>query len=190
MSNWKHLAAVGIVALGVLALATPASATVLCQEEKDPCPAAYPVGTEITGELRSGEKTLFTGFADSCTESSFTAEVTNAGGSSSTVTIAFNSLSWGGCGRGKQVVNAGSLELHHWSKSFEGRGTWTGLVYKDVGFCTYTVGATGVNTALVDGSPHGELLVETLATAPGCPNQTWEAIFTLTAPSPIYVTAS
>jgi hypothetical protein len=104
------------------------------------------------------------------------------------VTIGFTSLSWGGCGIPRQVVKGGSLELHHLSKSFEGRGTWTGLVYKD-GFCTYTVGATGVNTALVAGSPHGELLVETISTAPGCSNQTWQAIFTLTAPSPLYVTA-
>jgi hypothetical protein len=183
----KNLAAVAAVSLlGALSLATPASATVLCQEEKDPCSTTYPVGTKIAGEL-SQEKTLFTGFADSCTESSFTAEVTNGGGSSSTVTIAFTSLSWGGCGRVKQVVQAGSMEIHHLSKSFEGRGTWTGLVYKD-GFCTYTVAATGVNAAIVAGSP-GELLVETTATSPSCLKQTWEAVFTVTAPSPLYVAA-
>ncbi|HEU4463113.1 MAG TPA: hypothetical protein VFR75_11030 [Solirubrobacterales bacterium] len=186
----KYLVAVATVALlGALALAAPASATVLCQEAKDPCPASYPVGTEIAGKLRSGEKTLFTGFEDACTESSFTAEVTKAGRSSSTVTIAFTSLSWGGCLRAKQLVKAGTMEIHHLNKSFEGRGTWTGLVYKD-SFCTYTVGATGINAAIVGGSPHAELLVETTATAFGCPNQTWEAIFTVTAPSPLYVTAS
>jgi hypothetical protein len=187
----KTLAAVAaLVLLGALALAAPASATVLCQEEKDPCPAVYPVGTEITGELGSGEDMLFTPSGGFCSDASFSAEVTTAGGAKSTVIIDFTSLSWGECGGApKQVVSTGSMELHHLSKSFEGRGTWTGLVYKN-SFCTYTVAASGINAAIVDGSPHGELLVETTATAFGCVNETWEAIFTVTAPSPLYVTAS
>ena len=177
--------------LVVLAGSGSAAATVLCEEDKNPCPAAYPVGTEIAGELRPGEKTLFTGFGDSCKASNFTGKVTNAGGLTSTVTVALTSLSWSGCGRAKEVLELGSLELHYQGESgYVALGTLSGLKYKD-GFCTYTV-VTGSNAGLrePEGSSHARLDVETVATAPICTNQTWEAIFTLTAPSPLYASAS
>lgn len=181
--------AIGLIALGALAFAGTASATVLCEEDKDPCPTVYPVGTEIAGELKSGEVTTFSGLGDTCTESSFTGEVTKAGGSSSTVTVALTSLSWGGCNRAKEVVKLGSLELHYQGESgYAGLGTLSGLVYKD-SFCTYEV-ATQSNAGLIPGSPHGQLHMETKAAAWGCPVQTWQVIYTLTAPSPIYVSAS
>lgn len=179
----------GLVLAWALVLSGSASATVLCKEDKNPCPSAYPVGTEIAGELRSGEVTTFSGWGDTCTKSSFTGEVTKAGGSTSTVTVALTSLSWGGCNRSKEVVKLGSLELHYQGEGgYVALGTLSGLVYKD-SVCTYTV-ATGNNAGLIEGSPHGQLHMETTATAFGCPLQTWQVIYTVTAPSPLYASAS
>jgi len=111
------LAAVAAAALMAFVGAGVASAshdTVLCKKNVHPCRGAdvYGQGTQIHAELATGHATLKAGFANITCESS-----TVAGDTQSTTTPkgAIDVLKFEKCNATVNVLNNGSLQIHHTS---------------------------------------------------------------------------
>src|ERR1700742_2091588 len=106
------LAVVGAVALLALGFGSAtASATVLCKENKSPCPAAsiYPVGTKLTASLKAGtEATLTAPFVEiKCAKSEVEPIITGAGGPGKLVQWQFNTMNFGACNTPVNVLANG-----------------------------------------------------------------------------------
>jgi hypothetical protein len=102
MKVWATFAAAGVAALLALGIGSAsASATVLCKENKSPCPVAsiYPVGTKLTASLKAGtEATLTAPFVEiRCAKSEVEPILTGAGGAGKLVQWQFNTMNFGAC---------------------------------------------------------------------------------------------
>jgi hypothetical protein len=185
----------------VALVAGSASATVLCKEAKDPCGSDYGAGTEIKGQLPAGVSMLWWKFgkvSDTCTASTMTGKTFNTGGSTSAVVVPLSSLTWTGCTTARETIKPGTLEFVHISPEsvYAARVTLKGSEWKE-GPCTYGfpttfwIGSLKKSTTLTS---HAEIevkvMIPRLAGFPCAETVEWEARYTVTAPVPLYVSAS
>jgi hypothetical protein len=159
----KHLKTLGLAAV-VAAVATAicgvgtASATVLCQNNTEPCTAKYLAGTEVNITLKPGTSNeLKAGFANfTCLESNLTGKTANTG--SSTETVRGLPATWitSNCGSATIVVlNKGELEIHHIAGTSAGTLTTKGqeVTVMTAGVsCVYGPGATPLDLGKLTGS--------------------------------------
>jgi hypothetical protein len=209
------LAAVAAMALMAFAGAGSASATVLCKVHtlttgcaaggqdyaaKTTIHATHTTGT--TGILETtGGTTLVT-----CSESTISGETTNTGSSTTTVDGPVKSFTFGGCTNTVDVIKLGSLEIHHISGTDNGTLTAKETEVTVNGIfgesCIYGAGA-GLNLGTLVGSvttkeqptDPAKITINTIVKRTGgggfCPAETrWTASYTVTSPSPLYVSAS
>lgn len=213
MSYLKICSAAVAVVAAVVLVAAPASATVLCKSETSPCGSRYGAGTEISGHLKKGERSLIeeipqteATFVVQCEESNLKLKTTNEGGAAQTVTAATETFTFGACTEfsfetlykiSVVVLKKPSLEIHWtsgWNASITAKGTEITITYFGQD-CVYGVpggGSTGI--ASLVGTKTAEIwLSMELARLSGfgCPEKmVWKAKYEVTSPSPLYVAAS
>ncbi|MGN6816373.1 MAG: hypothetical protein ACTHK3_09865 [Solirubrobacterales bacterium] len=200
MKYLKMLGLAAVVAAALMAFvgASSASATVLCKTPlTSGCAASgwdYPAHTVIhssstnSGTLKAGGITL-----DTCTESTVKGETTNTGSDTETVDGPNQVINWGVCTNETKTIVLGSLEIHYISGTDNGTLTSIGteVTVKTIfGSCVYSAPDIGT---LVGGNPATievkELSVK-LVSGP-CPAETkWSQNFTVTSPTPLYVSTS
>jgi hypothetical protein len=191
-----------IFGLAVIAAATlmaflgtgTASATVLCKTATNPCGAASHA-TEINATLVATTKvTDYTGAhtTGTCTGSFLEGNPANTGSATETVTLNI-SASQNNCGGESAPSWPPALEIHWISGTNDGTVTAAGENLTLVFFgssCTY--GDTHVGTLTSGKSPTLEIEVAPEKTSGGlfCPKTLarWEATYSVTEPSPIFVT--
>jgi hypothetical protein len=194
----NYLKAAGLAVIVAAALTTllgagTASATVLCKTSIDPCPEGWRLkaGTEIHSTMTVGTSTRETEGEDklihnTCIESTLGALQENEGGATETVTLHI-AVSEARC----TVVGANlyptELEIHQIPGTNDGTFTGVGEVIRS-GTCAYI--ATQVGT--LTGGKEPTLDVEVvLKRTKGfiCPTPVgWDATYTITGPTPLYVT--
>lgn len=201
-------AALVVAIVAVLATAGAASATVFCKvASTSSCGALnqYGSGTEINSHLRSGEWSLMeaTGTGPEwdvhCTESTWKMKTTSAGSAATTVTATTETFSFGSCGAGPiPVALKKPAIVFHWleknnatitEEGIEITADWFGLS------CVYGASKPQTVAQLTGGKPADIPLNMTLELIKGisgvCPaTAAWKATYEVTAPNPLYVTAS
>lgn len=188
------LAAIAAAALMAFAGAGTASATVICKTAPTAgvCPEgwAYPAGTEGTASSTNSLVLAASGFTlDTCTGSTVSSSIKNAGGATSTVTSTLSTLTLGVCTNETRVLNPGSAELHWISGTNNGTLTTIGteVTVKTVfGSCIYTVADAGTT---VGGNP-GTLTINThpkLLSGPCPAESTLTGAYVATSPKNAWV---
>jgi hypothetical protein len=209
----KYLKIIGLAAVAamvLMAFAGSASATVL---KKGPTTMA--VGEEIKATLASGTSSkLITDplsgepiTLNTCTTSSVTGKITNAGSSTSTVvgSIEKANLTWSNCVSGSvTTIEGGTLEVHSISGTTNGTLTAKSLkitVNTILDACTYTAGTgthMGTLTGTSDTTKHATMDISATVTrvTPDPDNGTcpetaiWKGTYTVTSPTGLNVEAS
>jgi hypothetical protein len=208
----KHLKLLGLavtmaLALTALAGAVTASATVLCSTNTNACTGTkYGVGTKLEGGLSAGTESVISYFAgtEKCSESTFTAEVTGAGGAGEAVSGKITSLKFNTCTCAITVLTNGTFEINF---TMMGNGSFvaknTELTIKcGVKPCKFGAAGTGTTLGTLKGEKTTPLLeVNTNIpwfagdfTNAECTNgggtANWKATYVLTSPTPLYVEGS
>jgi hypothetical protein len=210
----KYLKILGLAAIAALALtafvgAGTASASRLCKTTVAICPDAWdwPTGTEIHAVLDSKTAILeVSGVTeDTCTGSTVQGKTTNTGGSSETVDGEISSLTFTGCTMTTKVLKGGTLVIHadpNEKGEDVGAGTLTseGAEVTVVAFgfisCIAKTGAgTDIGTLDEPASASQDATMTVNGTIPllgaGCPaSAKWTAEYTVTTPTPLYVSTS
>jgi hypothetical protein len=155
----KYLKMLGLAAVAAAALmafvgAGTASATVICSATENPCAAAnkWPTGTTAAFSLKSGSSAKLTdtfgNVLDTCTGSSVTGPLTNAGSATTTVvgSVGQGALTWSKCTDTTATLTGGELEIHNIAGTHNGTVTGIGFVVTVwntfIGAsCNYTAGA-------------------------------------------------
>jgi hypothetical protein len=197
-----------VVAAVVLAAAGTASATVLCKvASATSCGAGnqYGTGTEINSHLRSSEWALMeapgTGpeWVSHCIESTWGMKTTSAGGGAVTVPAATETFSFGSCSTGPTpVVLKKPTLVFHWLAGNNATITEEGIEVTADWFsmsCDYGASKPQTVGQLTGGKPADIPLNMTLELIKGvkgvCPaTVVLKATYEVTAPNPLYVTAS
>jgi hypothetical protein len=200
--------AIVLAAAAVLAVAGTASATVLCKvTSASSCGAGnqYGTGTEINGHLISGNWAVMeapgTGpeWISHCIESTWRMKTTSAGGFGVTVTAATEVFSFGSCSTGPTpVVLKKPTLVFHWSEASKASITEEGIEITADWFgqsCVYGASKPQTVAQLTGGKPATIPLSMTLELIKGlsgvCPaTSVWKATYEITAPNPLYATAS
>jgi hypothetical protein len=161
------LAAVAALALMAAVGAGSASATVICHKAETPCSQKWSVGTKTefivrpgtTAKWFSGVNTLL-----ECTGGDLKGPITNAGGSSQTVSIAIETFVWSSCNRNNTTLETGELEIHSISGSHNGtvtlKGFTTEIETSQYGTCLYTSGSTGIDLSTLTASGTGQAILD------------------------------
>jgi hypothetical protein len=201
-------AALALAVAVVLAVAGTASATVLCKVASgSSCGAGnqYGAGTEINSHLRSGEWAVMEApgtapeFVVHCTESTWKMKTTSAGGTAQTVTAATEVFSFGSCGSvPAPVVLKKPTLVFHWLAGNNATITEEGIEITVTYFsqdCVYGASKPQTIGQLTGGEPATiplSMLLELVKGLKGvCPaTMKWAATYEVTAPTPLYVTAS
>jgi hypothetical protein len=199
------LAAVAAMALVAFIGASSASATVLCKEAGTTtnCSANgkdYPAGSVIQTSLDSGTDTTFTttggSVENTCTGSTIEAVTGNTGGATETVrsAVALNKLIFSNCTNTTDVLEGGELEFH-WISGTD-NGTLTAKEFAITMLlgglsCTYTAG-TGTDLGTVTGGNPATIDISAVLNKKSgpipCPSTIiWGAKYTVTSPTPLYV---
>lgn len=120
MKNAKHIGLAVVTATALMACvgSSTASATVLCSTTTSPCTSKWPTGSKLTFNLSSGgsskivttdEKTTL----ETCSSGSVEGEVTNAGSSTTTVTVRWLKWTFGICSFPITITIIGASEFHY-----------------------------------------------------------------------------
>lgn len=185
-----------ILLLGLtLTIAPSASATVLCKTGTNPCTGGtYAKGTAIEMSLASPVEMEPPFGVIECTGSTINAEVTNAGGESSTVTANLTSFTMSSCNCPMTVLNKGSLEIH---STGSGNGTVTlreSEVTTECGGFHCIIGTSNTDIGSLTGGAMASLAVNATTPRTGgrsgafCGNMwPWTARYTITKPEPLFV---
>jgi hypothetical protein len=201
------LAMAAAVALMALGGAGTASATVICKTNTIPCSEKYPAGTEYKASLSTGTSMKLTtteGFTlNTCTASTLTGKTENVGSGTETVhgPIPAFGLTFTNCSAGTiTVIEGGDTETH--AISGTSNGTYTARKFRVtlntfLGPCNYTAGAAthiGVVTGGAPATVDVNAVVTRVSPDPDtgtCPSSArWQATYTVTSPSPLYVKES
>jgi len=189
--------------------AGPASATVICENNQETgCTSKQAIGAENSFSLVSGSTATLSTTAgileDTCSSSTVTSKVTNAGNSTTTVvtSIANSSLTWGGCTDPTKTLTGGEGETHHISGTTNGTGTAKGfaVTVSISGLdCAYGAG-TGIDTGFFkpgvggkDGVLQGSVVIKrnNEHSIVFCPETAkFSASYTQTSTTPIYIAAN
>ncbi|MGN6815808.1 MAG: hypothetical protein ACTHK3_06960 [Solirubrobacterales bacterium] len=202
----QYLKTFGLVAAATVVILTitgfgTASATVLCTSTATPCPAngKVQVGANMAASLTNTAifETTTGETLGTCTGSSFTGHITNAGGATETVAGPVTGLTWTGCTNSTFTTNLGSFEIHHISGT--DNGTFTSfLTTIKVTFLGVTCGydtTNGVDLGTRKGGTDPVLAISAvLPKEVGsfvCPSDIrWTAEYTFTEPASFYVEPS
>jgi hypothetical protein len=189
-----------LAAVALVVAAAPASATVLCKVAfPSTCGFANHLGpgTKISSHLKTGTRAVLSNeFGEEfmeCQESTFDLITTNTGGIGQTVTADTETFSWGNCSNVAPVVLKKPTLVLHWTTGNNGTITESGLEISVGPSCTY--GALGEQTVgpLTGGNPAQIDMNIVLARITGiiCPPKlSFQGIYEVTSPKPLYVTAS
>lgn len=202
MKSMKRLGLLAVaVALISIAGSGTASATVLCKNTTEPCTEPYGVGTEIK-ETLEGTLVLKGGIEVTCTESTISAKVTNAGGATATANTTAEALTYGSC-TGPVTVLAKPVTEWHWipgSRNFTLTtvGEKVSVRVEALGVeCVYQAGTStapvdeGLFTGLPQPVVHKTERYDKLSGSIFCANQaTMTATYKVTSPTPIYAAGS
>jgi hypothetical protein len=199
MKNLKIMGLAVVAAMAFMALvgASTASATALYNGA-----TKLAVGSELSASLKTGTSANLTTtegtVLNTCTGSSLSGKVTNAGGAAATVvgSVEAKNLTWSGCSNTVATLGGGELEVHYTSGL---NGTLTAKGFKvtvdgPFGSCVFTAGAA-TNMGTLTGSTTGNATMDVNAVVTResglCPSSArWVATYTVTKPSPLHVTAS
>lgn len=199
----KHVKMLGLAVLAATASAafwgaSMASATVLCTEEKSPCPTEKKLSEKIDRFItatQSGsgvlEETGSSGTLVTCTGSEVRAAVSKPGGPTETTVLNITSLTWSGCSGTVDTVAVGTLEVHRIAGTSNGTltssGTEVTAVFLGVS-CLYRGADLGT---LTGGSPATMDINAEVERSGGsflCPTQArLTASYNITEPKPLYV---
>ena len=206
----KYVKMLGLAAVAAMALmafigASSASATVLCSESGKTTNCAssgkdYAAATTISASLDSGTSAVLktTGglIENTCTTSTVEGPTANTGGATETVrgTVEAAKLTFSNCSNTTDVTEGGELEIHWISGTDNGTLTAKNFAVTQIlaGItCTYTAG-TGTDLGTVTGGSPATLdvnaVVNKSAGGFACPSTAvWVANYTVTSPSPLYV---
>jgi hypothetical protein len=157
MKYLKMLGLAAVAAVAMMAFVGTASATVLCQNNTEPCTSVYPKGTTLSSSLKPGTSSgLKAGFAYiTCTTSSQSGSTANAGGAAETVRGLPATWTTEGCNATLNVLKMGELEIHHISGTSAGTLTAKGseiTVYTNGVHCIYGPAAGGSDIGKLTGS--------------------------------------
>jgi len=205
----KHLKMLGLATIAALALVGTgsASATVLCKTPlTSGCATSgwdYGVGTTFHFTTKAATTGVFetTGgvVLITCTGGTLHGSLSNTGGSASTASGLLSSWAWGTCSRATNTLTLGNIEIHHEAGTDNGTLTMTGGIQWTVntifGSCVFGTGEaldvgtiTGGNPATIN---TGKAVVPKISGNAACPmHEVWNATYTITAPTPLYVSAS
>jgi len=197
--------AVASSAVFALASAGNAGATVLCHTTTTPCGSKWSVGAAATFTLvsESTAKLLTTGgiLENTCSGSTLTAVVTNAGNATTTNVLKAGSLSWTGCTSATSSATYGELELHNIAGADNGTvtakgfavtmsmsgldcayGAGTGIDLGELTISTGTDAVLHVNTTVKRNNEHSNVF---------CPETAkWVATYTQTSATHLFVEPS
>jgi hypothetical protein len=201
----KHLKMLGLAVMAAAALmaligAASASATVICKNNlnTEKCSEPYPVGTKGTASLQGsavmetlGGETLVT-----CTGSTVSSTLENAGSATTTVKSSLSSISFTGCSTTVSVISPGSAELHHIPGTDNGTLTTQNTKVTTLIFgvsCTYGTGASRDVGTTVGGNPGSMTLNTTFPKVEGgfvCPSEVrFTGKYVATSPTNAWVAA-
>jgi hypothetical protein len=197
----KYLKILGLAAVAAMALmamvASSASATVL-----ESGSTKLVVGNELKASIATGTSASLTTtegtLLNTCTGSTVTSKITNAGGASATVvgSVATAALTWSGCKETVDTVAGGELEIH-WTSGLNGTVTGKGFkvtVATPFGSCVFTTGAaTTLGTFTGTSAGDASLDINAVVTRETglCPSSAkWVGTYTVTSPTPLAATAS
>ena len=196
----KNLKLIGIAMAAALACfaavgAGPAGATVLCKTSAKPCTEDYGAGTKFAAQLPFEMDMRWTKEpgGDTCFFSSLSGETSNTGGAGSRVIVPLSKLSWTSCGGTWETLKAGTLEIEIAKEGNANPVRLKGTEFRSGG-CTYSTG-TGIQAGILTNSGFGAVaprlwINATVAWVSGglcSPWARWEAIYEVTAPTPLYV---
>jgi hypothetical protein len=204
----KHLKMLGLAAVAAMALmaflgASSASATVLCKKNlTSGCHAAgeaYPEGTEIVSSLTGAEKAkleIGSTILDECANGSVSGKTETTGSSTQTILgkVTAENLKWENCTRTTKTLAGGELEIHYISGTDNGTLTVRGFevtVATIFGSCIYGFTAAAGDLGEVKGGEPATMAIK--ANVPKisgpCPGTEalWTANYTVTKPSPVFV---
>ena len=167
MKYLKVMGFVAVVAAALMAFAGIASATELTS----------PKGTKYSGGITAaaeGTTTLHPPIGDiECSGSGVEGTITNAGGSTSTVSgpITKEKLTFTGCNATVKVLAEGSLEIHTKTASADGNGLLTGsgneVTVEFAGFhCIFKTSGTTLGTVTGSSNTGGNATLDIEATIP------------------------
>ena len=118
-SEMKSLKICGLAAIAAMALLAclgvgSASATVLCTEDKNPCPAGKdePAGTKIEASLNGSASWSTTAgtVLETCTKGTHIWEMQNTGGLNKNIVKVQQQYTWANCAKGVSVIALGTSE--------------------------------------------------------------------------------
>ena len=153
MKYVKMLGLLGVAAATLMAFAGPASATTVTGVNNVP----LVVGDTIHAEAE-GHVTLHPPIGDiTCAKSTVHGTIGNAGSSTTTVSGAISTLTFGECNAEVVVLNSGSLEIHTRSAITDESGTLTSkgarVTVTFNGFhCIFETAATGTDIGTLTGA--------------------------------------
>jgi len=192
------LAAVAAGALMAFIGAGTASATVLCSTTADPCPTGQDVLAGTVVDLSSTGSTVLTDTSgettlDTCTVSTLKGKTTNTGGTTETVEIGVETLSWEKCTFPTKTLKTADLEVHKIATTSNGTVTAGGTFEVTIntiffGSCIYGVTKGTSIGDLTEGKPaifHATKAVaeKFSGSAAACPETSlWTSTYTVTEP--------
>jgi hypothetical protein len=145
-----------VTALAFIGAGT-ASATVLCNEAASKC-KSYVKGVTVDAALTESATFSTTSgtVLDTCTFGTREGTISNAGGTSATVSETIGDLSWGSCTGTTDTISKGELEIHWISGTNNGTVTGKNIsITANTGFgsCTYGTGAAADIGTIEGGKP-------------------------------------
>jgi hypothetical protein len=193
----KWLKMAGLVALAVAALtaflgADAASATVLCKTSTDPCPEfwRWSSGTEIHATLTATTletESVFKFIHNTCTESTLGGIQENEGSATETVTMDMEVSKATCTNGGLGYFFPTEFEIHQIPGTNDGTFTGVGEVALG-GNCAYTATQVGTLTGGSKPTLDMEVVLERTKGFVCVTPVGWDATYTITSPTPIFVT--
>lgn len=206
MRHMKLVISTGCFALALTMLlgASPASATVLCSENKIPCPAGkdYEFNTVLDASLETGTTTVFrdtsSTLVDKCTGSTIESRTENTGAKGVPIKTEIKKLTFEGCNFKTVVTVLGWLDIDYAGGANDTKGILTlkttEITISVLGVsCVYGAEIIGTAVGLIKGGNPGKMEIEgnSLLKREGgmlCPTHVvWEGKYTVTAPKPLYI---
>lgn len=189
------------LSVGLLFLALPggASGASLCSANQTPCSfeSSYLVGTKTEMSLTAGTKLIRTSaFNFECSASTMTGETETIGGESKPVEVPLSGITLGSCGTGCTYTapKPGRLSVQGIEGVMNGMVRWSNFELKEAcpGYTCFLGGEVSKGIFL-KGGPEATLKFEN-AVIPYqsgvCTSQKWRGQYTLSKPTPLYVSGS
>jgi len=206
MRSLKSFAPIMLVVLFSMALvgASSASATVLCSENKIPCPAGkdYEFNTVLDASLEAGTTTIIRDtssmIVDKCTGSTIQSRTENTGGPGTPIKTEITKLRFEGCNFKTVVTVLGWLDIDYAGGLTDTKSTLTlkttEITINVLGAdCIYGAEIIGSSIGLIKGGNPAKIeifggsLLKKEGSAMLCPTHAvWEGKYTVTAPKPLY----